>query len=289
MRMAVGYLRGRGPLRTLACGVMVSLVLVACEPSEDPGASDPSTTDPATTGVADESEPPADPYQAALTHPDRPAADRELDPMRRPDAVTAFFGIEPGMRVLDLFSGGGYYSEYLGHLVGPEGSVVAHNNAAYRQFAAEELARRYADGRLPRVERIVQEGPALALPEAGFDAVVMVLAYHDLYYVQEPAWPAIEVEPFLAIVYRALEPGGILGIVDHAAEPGQGVSVAQSLHRIGRERVIRDLTEAGFVLEAESEVLANPADARDRPVFAEAVRGHTDRFVLRFRKPPVRP
>lgn len=89
----------------------------------------------------------------ALASPQRTEADRSRDPLRKPDRVLEFFEIKPGMRVLDLFAGGGYYSEILSRVVGPLGEVVSHNNQAYLDFVQDEVAARFADDRLPNVQK----------------------------------------------------------------------------------------------------------------------------------------
>ena len=107
-----------------------------------------------------------------------------------PDETAVRHGIQPGMTVLDMYSGGGYYTEMLSHIVGPEGSVIAHSNQAYAGFVGEEATNRYANNRLGNVEILMAENNELALPNASFDAIMMVLAYHDIYYVDpDNGWP----------------------------------------------------------------------------------------------------
>jgi predicted methyltransferase len=213
-------------------------------------------------------------------------ADRLRDANRRPAEVLKFFGIRPGMKVLDLWSGGGYYTEILSYLVGPEGAVVAHNNGTYLDFTRAELATRYGAGRLPNVTRLLAENNELSLPAGEFDAVIMTNVYHDIYFADEKiGWERVDARRLLAEILSALKPGGVLGIVDHAAAPGAGPETGGTLHRIDPERVRQDVLAAGFVLEAESDVLRNPADDRTRVVFDPTIQGRTDQFVFRFRKP----
>jgi predicted methyltransferase len=223
---------------------------------------------------------------AALDNPNRLPGDRTIDARRHPDEVLRFFDIRPGMAVLDLYSGGGYYSEILSYLVGPKGRVVAHNNTPYLEFAKEELAKRYAPGRVANVERLVAENNALKLEPGTFDAVLMVDAYHDIYFEDEKAgWPRIDGPKLLAEIYKGLRPGGVLGVVDHVAAAGAPPETGGTLHRIDPDRLRREIAAAGFVFEAQSPVLRNAADDHTRPVFDAAIRGHTDQAVLRFRKP----
>jgi predicted methyltransferase len=222
---------------------------------------------------------------AALAHRDRPDADREADARRKPGAVLQFFGIEPGMTVLDLYSGTGYYTEILYRIVGDEGAVWAHNNTPYLRNV-EPLAARYADGRLAAVVRITAENNELELPADTFDAVLMILTYHDIYFVNEAiGWQRIDGPALLAELFRAMKPGAVLGIVDHVAAPGSPPETGNTLHRIDPSLVRRELEAAGFVYEAASDVLRNPDDDLMTQVFNEQIRGRTDRFVFRFRKP----
>ena len=225
-------------------------------------------------------------YASALTSPERPAPDRDRDAGRKPDQVLAFLGITPGMSVLDMFSGGGYYSEIIANVVGADGRVVAHANQAYLQFVGDEFAARYANNRLPNVTVLMAENNELALDANQFDAVVMVLAYHDTYWVSpENNWPEIDRPALNAELFAALKPGGIFGIVDHQAVPGSSGETGGTVHRIDRAIVVRDFEQAGFVLESESDLLRNPDDDHSLGVFDPGIRGKTDRFVLKFRKP----
>jgi predicted methyltransferase len=198
--------------------------------------------------------------------------------------VLEFFGIERGDYVLDLFSGGGYYTELLSRVVGPEGKVLAHSNQAYLSFVGEEFEARYADDRLPNVDVLIAENNELDLEPGSLDAIVLVLAYHDVYFVAD-AWPAIDKEKLLGELFSALKPGGVVGIVDHAALPGAPPETGSTLHRIDPALVISDLESAGFALDGENEELRNTTDDHTTLVFDAAIRGKTDRFVLRFTKP----
>lgn len=219
---------------------------------------------------------------ARLSAQSRPAADRARDAGRKPAEVVAFLGIEPGMTVVDLIAAGGYYTEVLSIAVGTEGRVYAQNTAFTLQFrdgANEKAIReRLAGNRLPNVERLDREIADLGLAPDSVDAAVTALNFHDVYNGRGPEAAAA----FLAAAYDFLEPGGVLGIIDHAGNPGAD---NEKLHRIEEERVLEAARAAGFEVEASSDVLRNPQDDRSRSVFAEGLRGHTDRFVLRLRKP----
>jgi len=245
---------------------------------------EPATESPAATTTSNNASPSI--YASAVASSGRTEADRGRDAARKPAEVLEFFGIDPGMAILDMFSGGGYYTEILSHIVGPEGSVTAHNNQAYAQFVGEEAALRYADDRLPNVDLLMAENNELELTADTFDAVMMVLAYHDIYYVApNDGWPKIDGPKLVEELYRSLRPGGMLAVVDHYAAAGSPRESGNTLHRIDPEIVIAELEQAGFVLEASSEVLRNMADDHSLSMAAPEVRGKTDRFVLRFRKP----
>lgn len=257
------------------------LALVACNRDVPPPANPVSSPDIVQANV-----PSGSVYAAAVEHADRTDADRARDAGRKPAAVLEFFGIEAGMDILDMFSGGGYYTEILSRIAGAEGSVVAHSNQAYAQFVGEEATNRYANNRLANVKILMAENQALEFPNEAFDAVLMVLAYHDIYYVSpNNGWPRIDGPKLTAELFDALRPGGILGIVDHYAAAGSGRETGNSLHRIDPDIVISELQAAGFVLEEKSDLLRNMDDDHSLNMSDPAVRGKTDRFVLRFRKP----
>jgi predicted methyltransferase len=246
---------------------------------------EPSTSPETGTATADAVD--SSVYANAVANPSRLEGDRDRDASRKPAAVLEFFGIAPGDRVLEMFAGGGYYTELLARVVGSEdGRVIAHMNTPILNFGGEEFEARHADNRLPNVDILMAENNELALEADQFDAVTLVLNYHDLYWVSEEyEWAEIDVPAFLAELYKGLKPGGVLGIVDHTAEPGSPAEIGGTLHRIAKNLVIAEVEAAGFVFEAESDVLGSPADDLTKNVFDPEVRGKTDRFVLRFRAP----
>lgn len=249
-------------------------VLAACGPA--------GTSEPADSGPSSD----IDIYAAAIDNPARSDADRDRDQSRNPDKVLEFLGIQSGMDVLDLFSGGGYYSELASYVVGDQGSVTSHSNEAYLAFAGDEFTARHADERLANVTVLMAENNELDLDPGSYDAVLMMLSFHDLYYVDpERGWPKIDDNRLLAELYAALRPGGIVGVVDHYAEAGAPKETGHTLHRIDPGIVIGEMQAAGFELAEKSDMLRNMNDDYSKVVFDSAVRGKTDRFVLRFVKP----
>ena len=215
---------------------------------------------------------------AILTSTARPQEDRDGDAARKPAEVLRFFGIERGDKVADLLTGGGYWTRILVPLVGAEGRVYAGNNPFFGRFYTEAFNKLLAEPAFKNVVRI--DGPVdkLALPKDGsLDAVIMVNAYHDLFLVEENRGQLNR------DVLASLKPGGVYGIIDHAAAAGAGSSAVQTLHRIEKKTVVDEVTAAGFKLGGESNILATPADDHTAKIFD--LDGKTDKFVLRFEKP----
>jgi predicted methyltransferase len=223
--------------------------------------------------------------EQAVANSARPEADTLRDSNRKPAEVLEFFGIEPGMNVLDIFAGGGYYTEILSYLVGDDGKVTLYNNGGWNGFVNTGVTERLANDRLANVESLVAEADEIDFAANSYDAALFVLGFHDLYYV-DTIWPAIEPLPFITAIYNSIKPDGLLGIVDHIAEPGgSSIEVANSLHRIDPAIIQRDMLAAGFVLEAESTLLRNTSDNHMLPMRDPSVQGKTDRIIYLFRKP----
>ena len=273
-----------GKFMRLTLTVLLVIVFAACGQQPDTGQSEAAA--PATTAPSPVDEPDVSIYEAAVVNEKRSAADRARDADRKPTQMLEFIGITRGMTVLDMFSGGGYYSEILASVVGNDGKVFAHSNEAYLQYVGDEFSNRYANDRLPNVEILMAENNELSLDPESLDAVMLVLSFHDLFYAApEQGWPLIDVTPFLAELYKGLKPGGLVGVVDHHAKAGSPSETGSTLHRIDPAIVIERMQAAGFELLAQSDVLRNPQDDLIVSVFDASIRGKTDRFVLRFCKP----
>ena len=221
--------------------------------------------------------------KAAVGHADRPDQDRSRDVNRKPEEVLLFAGVKPGMTVLDLNSGGGYYSEILSHIVGSDGKVIAHNGTVYWTFMKKTVPSRFTE-RLTNVEPLNVESEAVDLPENSVDVVMSVLAYHDYFFNHESRKAPEDMPAVLASIYRSLKPGGSFVVIDHEAEDGTGSEVGDSLHRINSNFVKNQVLAAGFKIDSESEILANPDDSNTQSAFHPDVRGKTDRFVIKFTK-----
>ncbi|AQR61849.1 methyltransferase [Brevundimonas sp. LM2] len=220
-------------------------------------------------------------YAAVLTDPDRPETDRARDAARKTAEVLAFAEVEPGQTVGDMIIGGGYFTRVFASAVGETGRVVAWQPAEFIGFQASYGEAIAAADAMDTVEGLRSPIGAPAFPQ-GLDLVFTAQNYHDLHLKPFATDTASKVN---AAVFAALKPGGLYVIVDHAALPGAGLEAADSLHRIDVADVKREVEAAGFVLEAESAILANPADPHTANVLDPAIRGQTDQFMLRFRKP----
>ena len=263
------------------------LVLGACGGSEAdaPAAAAPMAAQPASEPMdepMDEPTPaPAD-LGTMLTDSTRMEGDNARDAGRKPVEVLDFLGIGDGDAVIDLMAASGWYTEVLSIAVGSSGSVVAQNPEwilAFRERANDKaLDARLADGRLANVTRMDIEYADMGPETGSYDAALSALNIHDAYYLGSPEAAA----QFLDSVYGVLKPGGVLGVIDHVGNPDGDNN---SLHRIDKALVIELATAAGFVVEGDSDLLANPADDHTQGVFSEGLRGQTDRFLLKLRKP----
>ena len=221
-------------------------------------------------------------YRKAVDHSARSDDDFARDRTSKPLAILELSGVKPGQRVLDLFAGGGYYTELLSHLVGPEGEVTMYNNQAYETWLEKEIEARLRDGRLANVTHLVRETDAMDLPENHYDAAFMVMAFHDLFY-EADGWK-VDADKLFAELGKALKPGATLLVIDHAAEAGTGSGAAQELHRIDEVFAQKHIEARGYALVAKSRVLRNPEDKHGVIVFNPELRRRTDRFVYRFEK-----
>src|SRR5688572_1755927 len=229
---------------------------------------------------------PADVAASVAATSSRTEANVKLDEWRKPAEVLAFLGLEKGMRVLDMFGANQYWAEIIAPAVGPDGFVVVWQP---NQFLNDKRRATFAEfaGRQKNVLLINSPFEQPSLGTSAYDFILMNLDYHDVYW-QNPERKIGMMEPdaWLQRLYAAAKPGAVVGIIDHAAAPGGDTrAVVEKLHRIDPAVVKADFQRAGFVLEAESELLRNPADDRSLNVFDEKIRGKTDRFFLKFRKP----
>ncbi|KRA80529.1 class I SAM-dependent methyltransferase [Altererythrobacter sp. Root672] len=221
-------------------------------------------------------------YAAALADAQRPAADKERDAARHPAELLAFAEIDPGEKVGDYIMGGGYWTRLLATAVGPQGKVYAFQPDEFIAFRAA-----YGDEQnaavAGRANVAALRGPVAAPPfPEKLDTIITVQNLHDLYL---GAFPPDTAAKSIAALFDALKPGGTLVVVDHSAADGSGTTAANSIHRIDKAAAIAALTNAGFVVEAQSDLYKRPDDPRTANVFDPTIRGKTDQFALRLRKP----
>ena len=202
-----------------------------------------------------------------------------VDPAWKASEVVEFIGLKKGDKVADIVAG--RLTASLAQAVGPSGKVYAVETAEVVKAHPDALEHMKAlASRSPNV--IVSEDPVASPLPSGLDAVLIRQNYHDLY--DKFMGPA-DVPGFNKAVFAALKPGGVYVVLDHAAVAGSGVAATETLHRIDPARVKSDVLAAGFKLDGESSVLANKADDHTKNVFDPSVRGHTDQFLFRFKKP----
>jgi predicted methyltransferase len=219
---------------------------------------------------------------AAVNSPERPADDKALDAGRNPAQWLAFFGIKPGMQVADLFAGGGYTTELLARIVGPTGKVYSVNPPFPERFKriGDQWQARIKEAALSNVVAVQKpfSGPDFQIaPPGSLDAVIIHENYHDLVGFKNDR------AKINGAVFAALKPGGVYGIVDHAAAKSSGDRDVSTLHRIDEDFVINEVEKSGFKLAAASSALRHPDDDHTWKVFEK--RGQTDRFILKFVKP----
>jgi len=240
----------------------------------------------AVAGQASASNPAVAPAIArAVADPSRPPDDVARDANRKPAATLAFLGIRPGMKIADYIANSGYFTRLFASAVGPAGHVYAVELNEVITFP--NVTKAYGDLRawaVPRRNVTVGTTPiadSLTFPEP-LDLFWIAQNYHDLH---DKFLGPQDIATFNRKVFAALKPGGIYAVLDHAAVKDAPDDVTETLHRIQRDRVIREVTAAGFELVGESTLLANPVDPRDKGVFDPSIRGRTDQFLLKFRKP----
>lgn len=223
----------------------------------------------------------------ALADAGRPKADRDRDAERKPGEVIAWAGIKPGMKVADLIPGGGYFTRIFSKVVGPKGHVYAYvpdelTKLANRPPAVNAIA---ADARYRNVSVILRVLAQFGAPEK-LDVVWTSQNYHDMH---DSFMGPADLSKVNRAIFASLKPGGVYIVIDHSAQAGSGLRDTETLHRIDAEAVKKEVLAAGFVFDGETKILRNPKDDRSLKVFDPKVRGETDQFAYKFRKPGARP
>jgi predicted methyltransferase len=222
--------------------------------------------------------------KAAVADSNRPAADKERDAGRKPGETLEFLGVKSGQKVGELLPGGGYFTRLFSKAVGPKGHVYAlvperpANAPADMPDLAAKVKAIAADPHYTNVSVVVAPLTTLA-PPAPVDLVFTSQNYHDLHNFP------VDVVGYNKGVLNSLKPGGLYVVLDHSAAAGSGLRDTKTLHRIDAEVVKKEVTDAGFEFVGASDALANAADPRTATVFDPSIRGKTDQFILKFRKP----
>ncbi len=229
---------------------------------------------------------PAD-VAAAVAAPGRPAEAVALDEVRKPVEVLTWLGLRRGDRVLDYFTGNGYYAEIMARAVGPRGSVTGWNSASFGRNERIVAALAGIRQRSPNTAFYSTPNTALSFAANSYDFVLLHLVYHDAYWESVRfGLPRIDPNTVTAALFQAVKPGGIVAVIDHVAPAGGDTrAVVEATHRIDPAVIRADFERAGFVFDGESNLLRNPADDRSKNVFDPSIRGRTDRVVYRFRRP----
>jgi predicted methyltransferase len=222
---------------------------------------------------------------AAVADGNRPDADKQRDADRKPAETLAFTGVKSGAQIAELLPGGGYFTRIFSKAVGSSGHVYALVPARSPDAPADmpDFAARVkaiaADPNYANVSVVVEPFSQLGVP-APVDLVWTSQNYHDLHNL-----PGLDVGIFNKMVFDDLKPGGIYLVLDHTAEAGSGGRDTKTLHRIDPETVKMEVLAAGFVFVGSSDLLRQPSDSHSLKVFDPTVRGKTDQFILKFRKP----
>lgn len=220
---------------------------------------------------------------AAINDPAR-AADRHDDARRQLAAVMTFAGVKPGQKVVELDPGSGYWTRVFSAIVGPTGRVYTVWPDEMAKYSAESFAnwqKLVATAHYGNVSLLKQPAAQFDVPP-GIDLVFTSQNYHDYH---DAFMGPVDMAKFDKRVYDTLKPGGVFVVIDHVAPAGSGLADTDTLHRIDPAVVKKEVEAAGFVFDGESDALRNPADPHTVKVFDKSIRGHTDQFIYRFRKP----
>ena len=221
----------------------------------------------------------------AVADPSRPDSDTTRDADRKPEQTLVFAGVKSGDKVADYVADAGYFTRLFADVVGSNGHVYAVEPTAFFQFehfvkaVAELQGYAVTHPNVTVTTAAALEG--LRFPEK-LDLFWISRNYHDLH---DKFMGPVDTAAFNKAVYDDLKPGGFYIVLDHSAAPGAAADVTETLHRIESSTVRREVEAAGFKFDSESSILANPADPRTAKVFDPTIRGHTDQFILKFRKP----
>lgn len=268
-------------MRKFLFAAAIAALAAACQPASAPSADTSSATATATSTAAATRDISSDvaanaPYiAAALASTRRPADDRAQDATRHPAETLALSGVSPGQKIGELMAGEGYFTRLFSLAVGRQGhvyTIMRLHPSQYEHPVAEDMG---------NVTTVHADYDRFTLP-APVDLIFTARNYHDLKIASYNMGDTVGMD---RAAFAALRPGGLYVVIDHSAVAGSAVDQAHPLHRIDQDEVRREVESVGFVYDGDSQMLRNPQDPRTANVFDPSIRGHTDQFFMRFRKP----
>lgn len=275
---------------------LISLALTACSepvPENDPmppvqevdvTGGEETTLDFVMPASTDEEPADAASLADAVAWSGRSDEDVARDAARKPLAVMEYIGVEPGMTILELEAGGGYFTDIFSRAIGPDGKVYMQNPAAFDSFLGTTLDDRLGNERLPNVEYIKSQFDAFPMEDDSVDMVTWIHGPHELWFTPEGSDSLGDPAGAFAEMKRVLKPGGAIVLIDHHAPEDAPATTGGDTHRIS-EKIIRDLADgAGLTFVSSSDMFINPDDPLTNNVFDPTIRGKTSQFFLVYTK-----
>jgi predicted methyltransferase len=288
-------------LRSLCIAVILTVALAACGQPEQ--ASAPAVAKPPAPAVSAGAEPAGPSLADIAAGEHRSAEERARDEYRHPVETLEFFGIEPTMTVVEIWPSGGWYTAIIAPYLNEQGQYIA---AHWDPESDTEFVRRgvqaFTDKLAERPDLYGNAKMGVLMPPekwefAPDDSVDMIVTFRNIHN-----WmPRGYTEGMFAQFYKALKPGGILGVVEHRGNPDVEQDPKAASGYVNEDYAIALAEAAGFELAGKSEINANPKDTKDYdtgvwtlpPTLRKKDEdrdkylaiGESDRFTLRFRKP----
>ncbi|MEH2252962.1 class I SAM-dependent methyltransferase [Nostoc sp.] len=276
--------RRYGLLKALTLGFFL---LASVMPTVLANESEKSTTFNSTTTL-----------QTILTSSHRSAANSDRDKYRHPVQTLEFFGLRSNMTVVELWPGSGWYTEIIAPFLASKGQLIVTNFASSTSKPALAFQQKLADD--PKIfgkVKVVEINPPNELTLAPENSVDMVFTFRNIHNWVKAGYA----DQVYAAAYKALKPGGILGVEEHRAKPGISLQESIKTGYMPEDGVIAAVEKAGFKLVGKSEINANSKDTKDYPggvwtlppTLSQGQKdrqhflaiGESDRMTLKFVKP----